>query len=45
MTASPEAALLLPVLDLLDEGAVDPSRVVPDDRLTHEFDARLARPS
>lgn len=36
-------ALLLVVLDLLDEGRTDPLRVVPDDALVGAMDALLAR--
>jgi len=35
-------ALLLAVLDLLDEGVVDPNRVAPDERLARDYDALLA---
>ncbi len=41
--AALKPALLLVVLDLLYEGALDPSRVVPDDRIAHEFDDLLER--
>lgn len=34
-------ALLLVVLDLIDEGSVDPARVALDDRLSDRFDALL----